>query len=302
MCKKATRSSLAMEAERCCLADPVRCKQGKHVEAVGEELQRQSVMLASAIKDVLDAVSKNKGRRCLVRRKTDLETALESYERACVSLQQVADPDNCAAATKARRTLVDSSDEALDQLETLIEVKTEEKVTTTEVKLQEDEQEEIGAKVELAEFGVVEQLAEEDKLVEKFGIKEVEEPRIDKVKVERLDVVKVEKFGAKPLVDPGEQAVKSVEEMQVDIEVKQNLDGMFRGKFEVEETRINKDGLEFRATEEELEFRAIRNKLQELRILESSHEDEFELQVPEFGVLRFLGWVSRSLMLNSEYG
>ena len=209
MCKKATRSSLAMEAERCCLADPVRCKQGKYVEAVGEELQRQSVMLASAIKDVLDAVSKNKGRRCLVRRKTDLETALESYERACVSLQQVADPDNCAAATKARRTLVDSSDEALDQLETLIEVKTEEKVTTTEVKLQEDEQEEIGAKVDLAEFGVVEQLAEEDKLVEKFGIKEVEEPRIDKVKVERLDVVKVEKFGAKPLVDPGEQAAEA---------------------------------------------------------------------------------------------
>ena len=117
-----------MEAERCCLADPVRCKQGKHVEAVGEELQRQSVMLASAIKDVLDAVSKNKGRRCLVRRKTDLETALESYERACVSLQQVADPDNCAAATKARRTLVDSSDEALDQLEAFMEVKAEENV------------------------------------------------------------------------------------------------------------------------------------------------------------------------------
>jgi len=113
---------------------------------VGEELQRQTVMLVSAIKDVLDAVSKNMGRRCLVRRKTDLETALESYERACVSLQQVADPDACAAATKARRTLVDSGDEALDQLETIIEVKAEDKVSDTEVKLKEEKLEEIGDK------------------------------------------------------------------------------------------------------------------------------------------------------------
>jgi len=277
---------------------------------VGEELQRQTVMLVSAIKDVLDAVSKNKGRHCLVRRKTNLEAALESYERASVSLQQVADPDACEAATKDRRVLVDSSDDALDQIETLIEEKAEEKVGATEVRLQGD-------------------------MLVEFGIKEVEEPRIDKlvveesankveleffaaeVEVERFDVSEVEDeirtaevqaewMAIKPLEDPGEQAVKSVEEMQVDIEVKQKLGGVFRGTFEVEETRINKDGLEFRATEEELEFRAIRNKLQELRILESNHEDEFgdefELQVPEFGVLRFLGWVSRSLTLNSEYG
>ena len=118
---KATRSSLAMdEAKRRCLANDI--------EAVGAELQRQTVMLVSAIKDVLDVVSKNKGRRCLVRRKADLETALESYERASVSLQQIADSDTCAAATKARRTLVDSSDEALDQLEAFMEVKAEENV------------------------------------------------------------------------------------------------------------------------------------------------------------------------------
>ena len=94
--------------------------------------------------------------------------------------------------------------------------------------------------------------------------------------------------------------------MQVDIEVKQKLGGVFRGKFEVEETRINKDGLEFRATEEELAFRAIRNKLQELRILESNHEDEFdaefELQVPEFGLPRFVTAGSRAQNTNSEYG
>ena len=74
-----------MEAERRCLGDPVRCKQGDDIEAVGEELQRQTAMLASAIEDALDAVIKNKGRRCLVRRRSNLEAALENYERAIIS-------------------------------------------------------------------------------------------------------------------------------------------------------------------------------------------------------------------------
>ena len=178
---------------------PVRCKQANNMEAVGEKLQRQAVMLASAIGDALDAVDKNKGRRCL-----DLEAALANYETVFFRHERVADADACASAKRARRILEDSWEEAMDKLEALAEVQAEE-VGDIKAKLQKES----GAKVELGEFGVVEQLAEEDKLVEKFGIKEVEEPRIDKVKVERLDVVKVEKFGAKPLVDPGEQAAEA---------------------------------------------------------------------------------------------
>ena len=282
-----------------------------------ESLWQQATALESALEDAANALGKNEGLCRLVRRTTDLEAAMASYETAFHRHEQLADANASAAARRARRILEDSWEVAMDKLEALTKV-----------------QDESGAKVELAEFGDIEHLVEEVELVE-FGIKEVEEPRIDKlvveesankveleffaaeVEVERFDVSEVEDeirtaevqaewMAIKPLEDPGEQAVKSVEEMQVDIEVKQKLGGVFRGKFEVEETRINKDGLEFRATEEELEFRAIRNKLQELRILESNHEDEFgdefELQVPEFGVLRFLGWVSRSLTMNSEYG
>ena len=273
MCKKATRSSLAMEAERRCLGDPVRCKQGEYIEAVGEELQQQTAMLASAIEDALDAVIKNKGRRCLVRRRSNLEAALESYERASVSLQQVADPDACEAATKDRRVLVDSSDDALDQIETLIEEKAEEKVGATEVRLQGDKLEEIGAKV----WGQM----SDSKSLERG---------------EEAEVEVVEACGAKDGAQLADD--KSLEpEQAVKIEVKQDLGGKLRGKFEVEETRATKD---------DPEFRAIKTKLQELRVLESNHEEEFgaevELQMPAFGVLRFVGWVSRSLTMSSEYG
>merc|ERR550519_2808200 len=120
-------------------------------------------------------------------------------------------------------------------------------------------QDESGAKVELAEFGDIEHLVEEVELVE-FGIKEVEEPRIDKLVVE-----------------------ESANKVELDF---------FAAKFEAEETRAAKD---------DPEFRAIKTKLQELRVLESNHEEEFgaevELQMPAFGVLRFVGWVSRSLTM-----
>ena len=292
--------------------------------AAMEGLRQQAIAMNSAMGNAEDAVVRDQSLRILSRRRTELDEAFDSYQLAFQRYRRVADKGSCTTALAARRLLLYAWDEAMDELEAHMKVKL---------------QEESAATMELVECGVVEQLAEEDKLVEKFGIKEVEEPRIDKlvveesankveleffaaeVEVERFDVSEVEDeitceirtaevqaewMAIKPLEDPGEQAVKSVEEMQVDIEVKQKLGGVFRGKFEVEETRINKDGLEFRATEEELEFSAIRNKLQELRILESNHEDkfgdEFELQVPEFGVLRFLGWVSRSLTLNSEYG
>ena len=283
MCKKAPRSSLAMEAERRCLEDPVRCKQGNNIEAVGEELQRQAVMLASAIGDALDAVDKNKGRRCL-----DLEAALADYETVFFRHERVADADACASAKRARRILEDSWEEAMDKLEALAEVQAEE-VGDIKAKLQKES----GAKVELGEFGVVEQLADEDKLVEEFGIKEVE------------------KFGAKPLVDSGEQVAKvevGMEETWTwkEVKVKQDLGGMLCGKLEVEETRIDEDGQEFRATKDDSEFRAAKNELQELRIPESNYEEEFgaefELQVPEFGLPRFVTAGSRAQNTNSEYG
>ena len=283
MCKKAPRSSLAMEAERRCLEDPVRCKQGNNIEAVGEELQRQAVMLASAIGDALDAVDKNKGRRCL-----DLEAALANYETVFFRHERVADADACASAKRARRILEDSWEEAMDKLEALAEVQAEE-VGDIKAKLQKES----GAKVELGEFGVVEQLADEDKLVEEFGIKEVE------------------KFGAKPLVDSGEQVAKvevGMEETWTwkEVKVKQDLGGMLCGKLEVEETRIDEDGQEFRATKDDSEFRAAKNELQELRIPESSYEEEFgaefELQVPEIEPRRFVTAGCRGQSTNSEYG
>ena len=283
MCKKATRSSLAMEAERRCLEDPVRCKQGNNIEAVGEELQRQAVMLASAIGDALDAVDKNKGRRCL-----DLEAALADYETVFFRHERVADADACASAKRARRILEDSWEEAMDKLEALAEVQAEE-VGDIKAKLQKES----GAKVELGEFGVVEQLADEDKLVEEFGIKEVE------------------KFGAKPLVDSGEQVAKvevGMEETWTwkEVKVKQDLGGMLCGKLEVEETRIDEDGQEFRATKDDSEFRAAKNELQELRIPESNYEEEFgaefELQVPEIEPRRFVTAGCRGQSTNSEYG
>ena len=283
MCKKAPRSSLAMEAERRCLEDPVRCKQGNNIEAVGEELQRQAVMLASAIGDALDAVDKNKGRRCL-----DLEAALANYETVFFRHERVADAGACASAKRARRILEDSWEEAMDKLEALAEVQAEE-VGDIKAKLQKES----GAKVELGEFGVVEQLADEDKLVEEFGIKEVE------------------KFGAKPLVDSGEQVAKvevGMEETWTwkEVKVKQDLGGMLCGKLEVEETRIDEDGQEFRATKDDSEFRAAKNELQELRIPESSYEEEFgaefELQVPEIEPRRFVTAGCRGQSTNSEYG
>ena len=253
----------------------MRCKQGNYIEAVGEELQRQSVMLASAIGDALDAVIKNEGRRCLVRRRSNLEAALENYERASVSLQQVADPDACEAATKDRRVLVDSSDDALDQIETLIEVKTEEKVVAAEVRLQGDKLEEIGAKVSVqmgdnkslgpgeaveieverhdmseVEVGMEEKQCRGEgnpggadkvakvKLEEEFGVKEVEEPRIDKVEREFFAAKDEVSIGAKVLMganevrDPGDgggQRWKWKEVRWLNVEVKQELDDVWRG-------------------------------------------------------------------------
>ena len=103
--------------------------------------------------------------------------------------------------------------------------------------------------------------------------KVVTEIRVGQGKVERIDVfeVRVEEFA--------------------DLEVVQ--------QFEVEEPRIDKDGLEYRDTKDELEFSGAKKELQELRIPESNYEEELNV---EFEPLRFVKAGCRALGTNSEYG
>ena len=267
-----------------------------------ESLWQQATALESALEDAANALGKNEGLRSLVRRTTELEAALASYETAFYCHEQVADASACAAAKSARRILEDSWEVAMDALEALAEVKADKEEVgakvVVEVCVNEVELEFFAAEVEVVETCGAKDRTQmvDNKSLESVQTAEVEawiavKPLVDlgehSAKVEVASASKDEVVGSGGL-DLGENVVKSVEEVQVDIEVKQNLGGMLRD------------------TKEELEFRAIRNKLQELRILESNHEDEFdaefELQVPEFGVMRFLGWVSRSLAVTSEYG
>jgi len=303
-----------MEAERRCLANDM--------EAVGEELQRQAVMLASAIGDALDAVDKNKGRRCL-----DLEAALANYETVFFRHERIADAGACASAKRARRILEDSWEEAMDKLEALAEVQAEE-LGDIEAKLQKESR----GKVELGEFGVVEQLAEEDKLVEEFGIKEVEEPLSDKVEVEvaaaRDDVL--QGGGA---IDPGEGdreigakvkvEVTCVGEVVTEIRVAQvkveridvfkvraeefaNLEVLRDGQLDPDEVRGNWKEVQWLDVEvqqfgvdQELDESWHSVGLQRHDFL--GHGIDFELQGPEME-MRFVSWVSGSLTMNSDFG
>ena len=101
--------------------------------AAKESLSWQTIALESALGDAADALATNKGMRCLVRRRGDLEVAMTKYEEVFIRHQQAADANACAAAEKVRRILKDSSDEALDLLETLIEEKVDEKAREVEV-------------------------------------------------------------------------------------------------------------------------------------------------------------------------
>jgi len=134
-----------------------------------------------------------------------------------------------------------------------------------------------------------------------IGAKEVEEPRIDKVEV-KLAANRIEVLLSGGL-DPGEVAGEDMEVKQVDDDVNQDLGGMLCGKFEVEEPRIDKDGLEYRATKDDPEFRAIK-ELQELCIPENNHEEEFGAEFePEIELRRFVtAGCRRALGTNSEYG
>ena len=264
--------------------------------AVVESLSWQTIALESALGDAADALATKKGMHCLVRRRADLEAAVTKYEEVFISHQQAADANGCAAAEKVRRILRDSSDEALDLLETLIEEKVKEKASIIEV-----EDEICGAKAEV----VTEMVAME--LVDDFCAEVV----VEGIRTAEVEVgictaeVEAEWIAIKPLVDPGEQAVKVVvqcinkdevllsggldpgeeaglgmEVKQSRLKVKQHLAGMVCGKFEVEEPRIAKDGLKFCATK----------------------DVEFEMQDVEFEVQRFVTAGCRAQGTNSEYG
>ena len=118
-----------------------------------------------------------------------------------------------------------------------------------------------------------------------------------KVKVEKIDVYKVraEEFANLEVLragqlDPGEVRGSWKEVPWLNVEVQQ---------FGVEEPRIDKDGLEYRDIQDELEFRDAKKELQELRIPESNHEEELNV---EFEPLRFVKAGCRALGTNSEYG
>ena len=121
--------------------------------------------------------------------------------------------------------------------------------------------------------------------------KEVAEIRVAQVKVGRIDVYKVraEEYANLEVLrdgarDPGDG------DRQI-------------GAKEVEEPRIDKDGLEYRATKDDPEFRAIK-ELQELCIPENNHEEEFGAEFePEIELRRFVtAGCRRALGTNSEYG
>ena len=276
------------------------------------ELRQQAVMLVAAIEEAEDVVAKNEGWHSLVRRRSNLEAAWASYEKAFYPHIRVADEEACAAASKSRCILRDSSDEALDLLETLIEAKAEEEASDVEV-----EDEICAAKAEVvvkwaANKVDVESCADKDAKellcrgeADAGEAVEVVEEYADKVELgfcaakdqlklcaikdelgkRRIGEVVVEECNSKMLLrsgdlDPGEGAGLGMEVKQSRLKVKQHLAGMVCGKFEVEEPRIAKDGLKFCATK----------------------DVEFEMQDVEFEVQRFVTAGCRAQGTNSEYG
>ena len=135
-------------------------ERGNSGKKANMELRQQAVMLVAAIEEAEDVVARNEGWHSLVRRRSNLEAAWASYEKAFYPHIRVADEEACAAASKSRCILRDSSDEALDLLETLIEAKAEEEASDVEV-----EDEICAAKAEV----VVEMVA--NKVVEEYAKK-----------------------------------------------------------------------------------------------------------------------------------
>ena len=248
------------------MASPV--NQANDMEAVAEELRQQTLMICSVLEDAADELAKPKTLRCLVRRRTELEAAWASYEAAFYPLIQVADEETCSAASKVRRGLLDSSDEVLDHLATLIEAKAEEKASVVEV-----EDEICAAKAEV----VVVELLAKDKLELCATKGEVEEHCKAEVVVKgAANKVEVEIYANEEVLlrsgqlDPGEGA----------------------GIVEVEKLSVK----EVKWPNVEVKWLSVEVKL--LGFLGY----EFVLQVPEARMLRFVNWGSHSLRMKSDNG
>ena len=295
------------------MASPVSVNRQQVMEAAAtESLSRQTIMVSSALGDAADALAANKGMRCLVRRRADLEAAMAKYEEVFIRHQQAADANACVAAEKARRILRDSSDEALDLMETLIDAKVEEKASIVEV-----EDEICAAKAEV----VVERLAK-DLVMDEFCAKdELESSNMVEVVVEMLankvevddqidakDKLKQE-FGAKEWVvanealNDGEVSVIEMEEFRIaKVRVKEcpNMEVLLcSGQLDPGEG--GNKGWHWKEVQVKQELKEVwyGGSLKLLDFL--GYETEL-LQVPEIVMLRFVNWVSSSLTMIGDFG
>ena len=305
--------------------------------AAMEGLRQQAVAMNSAVEEAKDAVARDQSLRILGRRRAELDEAYDSYQLAFQCYRRVADRGSCSFSTAlaARHLILGFWDKAMDELEARMEVKEEENVGAEqeeeEFSADEDDVEdrairshdvdqaaevEVGcAKTDEAfqsgardpgEGGQIDANDElecgaaKDDFWQGGGALDPGEGDCEigaKVKVEKIDVYKVraEEFANLEVLragqlDPGEVRGSWKEVPWLNVEVQQ---------FGVEEPRIDKDGLEYRDIQDELEFRDAKKELQELRIPESNHEEELNV---EFEPLRFVKAGCRAQGTNSEYG
>ena len=186
--------------------------------AAKEALQQQTAAIDLHIEGAVDAVEKSLSLLILRWRSKRLTEAWVSYEQALATLlAKVADVELRDQAKAQWRLLRDNSNEVWDRIETLIEVKAEEKASAIWVEQElcatevEVEVESCAAKAEvevemLAKDQVEELCAAKDKL-EFFAIKyELEERRIAEVVVE--ECANKEVFLRSGNLDPGEVAAE----------------------------------------------------------------------------------------------
>ena len=281
------------------------------------ELRQQAVMLVAAIEEAEDVVAKNEGWHSLVRRRSNLEAAWASYEKAFYPHIRVADEEACAAASKSRCILRDSSDEALDLLETLIEAKAEEEASDVEV-----EDEICAAKAE----AVVERHVK-DLVYELCAKDELESGSMAKVEVkEAANKVEVEICANEEVLlrsgqlDPGEEVrqINTKDKLEQEfgakewVAAKEALDAGEAGKGEVMQSGgldpgegagiVEVEKLSVSKVKEvkwpNVEVKWLNVEVKLLGFLGY----EFVLQVPEARMLRFVNWVSHSLAMNSDFG
>ena len=280
------------------------------------------MMICSVLEDAADELAKPKTLCCLVRRRTELEAAWASYEAAFYPLIQVADEEACSAASKVRRGLLDSSDEVLDHLATLIEAKAEEKASVVEV------EDEICA--DKAEVVVVELLAKDD--LEFCAIKDqVVKHCIAEVLVkEAANKVEVEFCANEEVLlrsgqlDPGEEVrqINTKDKLEPEVGAKEGVaakEALYAGEAGKGEV-MQSGGLDPGEGAGIVEVEKLRPGLSVSKVKEVKWPNvevkwlnvevkllgflgyEFVLQVPEARMLRFVNWVSHSLAMNSDFG